>query len=324
MSADLILFENSQLPAHLRAAFGDSDSNTDLSSGISTGYPIVSIKGKVFHVVQGDERTLLTNDDGDAKGSIEVVILKSNKHVSKVYYPSGYVEGSDAKPDCYSNNGETPGSDAVNPQSVKCATCPHNAWGSRITENGTKGKACSDSRRIAVASIYDLSDPMLLRIPAATLKELTIYADMLTKRKVPYRAIVTKIGFDHDVAHPKLTFKPTRFLTNAEAAVVVDVLSGTVVDDIIGRVSSEAPLEIAGTPPAALMTEELKTTVKTVTAKAEVVEAEVVEAKPAPKPEPKSTPRPRAEPKLKPSPKVVEEDADLDSILASLESDDQD
>ena len=323
---ELILFtgDTDNVPAHIRNAFGTPDSNTDLSSGVGTSYPIVSIKGKVFHVARGDERTLITNDDGDAKGSIEVVILQANPGISKVYYPGGYVEGSEEKPTCYSNSGKEPGADAQDPQSAKCATCPHNAWGSRITENGAKGKACSDSRRLAIASIHDLEDPMLMRVPAATLKELTAYADLLTKRKVPYKAVVTKISFDHSVAHPKLVFKPVRFLSDIEADVVIGVLERSVITEITGMAPAQETLEIAGTPPAKLMDQSKPkpTAVKKHTAtEAEVEEA--LEPKKAEKTEPAPAPKPKAEQKPKAAPKVVDADEEsLDDILAGLENDD--
>ena len=329
MSNNVILFngDSGHLPSHIVNAFGNPDTNTDLSSGVGTSYPIISIKGKVFHVAQGDERTLITNDDGDAKGSIEVVILQANPGISKVYYPGGYVEGSEEKPTCYSNDGKAPAADAQELQCTKCAICPNNAWGSRTTESGAKGKACSDSRRLAVAALNDLENPMLLRVPAATLKELTGYADLLTRRKVPYKAVVTKISFDHSVAHPKLVFKPVRFLTDVEADIVIDVLQRPVIAEITGmNTTAHETLEIEGTPPAKLMDQSKPkpTVVKKHTATEAEVE-EVLEKKPAPekKAEPKpETVKPKAEPKPKAA-KVVEADEEsLDDILAGLEQDD--
>jgi hypothetical protein len=343
---DIVLFQgdNGNLPAHIANAFGTPD-NSDLSSGIGTGYPIISIKGKVFHVVQGDDRQLVTNEDGDAKSSIDAVILKANPGVSKVYYRGGYVEGSDDKPACYSNDGKAPALDAQEPQCSKCAICPHNAWGSRVTETGAKGKACSDSRRLAVAPLGDLENPMLLRIPAATLKDLTAYAGLLTRRGVKYQAVVTKIGFDHSVAHPKLTFKPTRFLSDVEAGIVVDVLERPVLAEIVGLAQEQGEvLDIAGTPPKALMKPEPEKT-KPAPAKAQpkhlVPEAdaeEVLEPKPAPKADaaskaemngrepkaaaPKAAKPAAAKPATAKPVKVVDNDESLDDILASLENDD--
>jgi len=328
---ELVLFtgDTGRVPDHIRNAFGTPDDNDDMSSGVGSSYPIISIKGKVFHIVSGDERTLVTNDEGEAKGSIEVAILKSNPHISKVFYPGGYVEGSEDKPMCYSNDGQAPAPDAQEPQCTKCSLCPHNAWGSRITESGAKGKACSDSRRLAVASINDLETPMLLRVPAATLKELAAYAEFMKRRKVPYKAVVTKISFDHSVAHPKLVFKATRFISDVEADIIVDVLQRSVIDEIAGtNAPTQEVLEIEGTPSPKLMDQPKTTAAPKVAAKpkpAPEPEPELepkVEAKP--KAEPKAAAKPKAEAKPKAAPKVVEIDGDetLDDILAGLDNDD--
>ena len=327
--SNLSLFENSaNVPAHIAKRFGDVAINNDLSANVGGGgYPVISYKGKVWHVVRGDERTLITNDEGEPRASLEVVILKANPNLSKIYYVGGYEEGSKEKPTCYSNDGITPARDAQDQQAAKCAICPHNAWGSRVTENGAKGKACSDSRRIAVAPIGDLENPMLLRIPAATLKELTAYADMLNRRKAPYKAIVTKIGFDHTVAHQKLTFKALRWLTDEEADVVADVLEREVVRNIVGM---EADLDLEGAPPARLMDQANEiakpkpTAVKAKPVKHEVSEDEVEAAfEPvAQQPEPTPEPAPKAEKKSKVATIIEEADASLDDILASLGVDD--
>jgi hypothetical protein len=241
---DITLFEgNSQVPAHLAHLYGAS-SNTDLVGGLQGGYPIISYKGKVWHIVEGDKRTLVTNDDGEAKGSIEGVILKANPHLSKLYYQSGYEEGSNEKPTCYSNDGLAPPADVQDRQSDTCATCPHNVWGSRISENGAKGRACSDLRRLAFAPLGALDMPMLLRVPAATLKELAAYATMLDRRKTLYQTVVTKISFDHTVAHQKFLFKAVRFIDAEEYQTITEVGERDIINQIIGlSAAAGAPAE---------------------------------------------------------------------------------
>lgn len=224
MANDMIAIKASSLPAHLRKKA--KAVNVFAAAMSAGGYPVVSIKGKVFHVQRGDERTLVTKpgDDEEAAGSLEVVILATNPNKSKVYYDSGYEEGSTAKPTCYSNDGIEPAADAEDPQSKKCATCPHNQWGSRITDNGSKGKACADSMRLAIAPAGQINDPMLIRVPAASLKTLGSYGSQLAKRNVGPEDVITKIGFDYNVAHPALTFKAVRFVEEHEAAEIEQVL----------------------------------------------------------------------------------------------------
>ena len=241
MSFDLSIFNNS-LPAHIQARQEKARlANAALAAGVSVGFPVLSIKGKVWHMQRDGERKLITmpgTDDVPAP-VLEVVIIKANPHISKVYYPSGYTEGSDAKPVCFSNDGIKPDVSVQQPQCSQCTTCPRNAWGSKITENGAKGKECSDSRRIAVAARGKLDDPILLRVPAGSLKELSAYGKALAERGVSYTDVVTRLSFDNSVAHQKLMFKPTAFLTTEEVSAVDSVADGDVVEAILGTSESE-------------------------------------------------------------------------------------
>lgn len=236
------------LKGELAELLGDQLGLGDLTSGVSIGFPVLSIKGKVFHIKEGGEAVLVTQpDDDDAPAtSLEVVLIKANPHVSKVYYEAGYEEGADAKPTCYSNDGSVPADDSEEKQANACASCPKNAWGSRITESGKKGKACSDSRRVAIAPAGELDKVMLLRVPAASLKPLMQYGQQLTKKGVPYQAIVTKLGFDYTVAHPLLTFKPVRPITVEEAREVKEAILGDVTEAILhGGNAEQVAAEIA-------------------------------------------------------------------------------
>ena len=255
MANDMIAIKASSLPAHLRKKA--KAVNVFAAAVSAGGYPVVSIKGKVFHVQRGDERTLVTKpgDDDEAAGSLEVVILATNPNKSKVYYDGGYTEGSTDKPVCYSNDGIAPAADAEEPQSKKCAICPHNEWGSRISENGNKVKACTDSMRLAIAPAGQINDPMLIRVPAASLKTLGSYGSQLAKRSVGPEDVITKIGFDYSVAHPALTFKAVRFVDEAEAAEIEQVLADEeeMISNITGAAGSiatenEAKAEAAPAP----------------------------------------------------------------------------
>lgn len=302
--SNIIPFDSGAVPAHIREGFGGIESNNDLASGVvAGGYPVISYKGNRWHVVEGGNRTLITNEDGDPRSSIEVVILKSNPNLSKIYYEGGYEEGSTAKPTCYSNDGVGPASDATEPQANKCAVCPHNAWGSRITENGSKGKSCADLRRIAVAPSGDLSKPMLLRIPAASLKELSQYAEMLNRRKAPYSAVVTKIGFDPEVAYQKMKFRAVRWLDEAE----LETIQAAAKLDVVNRITGvEADIHIDNG------VDELPPPPKHVSkpASAKVVEQEAEFEEEQPKPKAKK-------PDMK---RILEEaDASLDDVLSMLD-----
>ena len=251
--SNLIPFDSAKLPASIAKAF--SVSFDDFSTGQKGGFPVISIKGKVFHIKRGDEKTLVTkpDSDGEPAASLEVIVLKTHPGVAKTYYSKGFSEGSVEKPDCYSNDGTAPAADAQSPQAKKCAACPHNKWGSKITEDSKKGKSCADVKRLAVAPAGQINDPMLLRVPAASLKTWDQYVDLLKKRGVPPPAVVTKVGFDYTVAHPALTFKPIGFIDEAMAVEVKEVLDTDAVQNIIGGAPTAAEVDNgeAETPKAA-------------------------------------------------------------------------
>jgi len=271
--------------------------NADLTSHAGGGFPVISIKGKTFSVVRDGEREIQMNpkDPDSAATSLNVVLLKANKGTSKIYYIKGYDKDNSEgqKPDCYSSDGITPAADAQNKQAIKCATCAHNQWGSRISEKGaTKGKACSDSVRMAVAPNGQINDPMLLRVPPASIKGLGEYGKMLAKRGVGYNMVVTKVSFDLEAESPKLVFSAIGLLDDEGFAEVQDVITSDLVSNILGA-SETAVVAIA-----------------------DAVEPAPVVKKAAPKVavEPEEAEAPKAKPvaKAKPAPAPAEEELELD------------
>ena len=306
---NIIPFDGSKnLPAFLKQV-DISALNSDLTSHAGGGFPVISIKGKVFAVVRDGEREVLMNplDPESAATSLDVVLLKANKGTSKVFYLKGYDKDTSEgqKPDCYSSDGIEPAADAQNKQAKKCATCPHNQWGSRISEKGaTKGKACSDTVRMAVAAAGQLNDPMLLRVPPASIKALGEYGQSLAKRGVGYNMVVTKVSFDIQAESPKLTFKPVGLLDDNGWAEVQEMAGSDIVTSILG--ANPAPVESIAVEEAP---EPVKAPVKA--KPAPVAEEEEVHETP----EPKVAAKPKAAAKPKSAPVMEDEvDFDLDGI----------
>lgn len=324
---NLIPFESAKLPASIAAAFNISFD--DFSSGQRGGFPVISIKGKVFHIKRGEEKVLVTKPDApdEPAASIEVVVIKTHPGVAKTYYVKGFTEGNADKPDCYSNDGVAPAADAQVAQAKKCANCPHNQWGSKITEDGKKAKACADVKRLAVAPAGQLNDPMLLRVPAASLKSWDAYVDMLKKRGVPPPAVITKIGFDYTVAHPALTFKPMGILGDAESlATVKETMDSDTVQSIIGGapagVVDDEPFDQSSPAKAEPEAPKPRAAAKP---KADAVSKVVAEAEATPEPT-RQVKVEAEEPAPKAAAKVVEvEDSladELDGLLGELGFDD--
>ena len=241
--ANIVPFNESKLPAHIRAM--SNNKNSDLLSGMGgVSFPVISIEGKVFSIKRKGSDPEIVNEPGTKvpARALQVVIIKagpSGNKSAQVFYAGKYVKGSDAKPTCYSNDGVSPASDATEPQAAKCAVCAQNQWGARITEDGKKAKACQSSKRLAVAAPDLLNDPMLLRVPTTSLRALGEYADYLDKRGVSYQAVVTEISFDWTVPHQLLTFKPIGFIDEASVAQVAEMMESDTVGYIVG--TSSAP-----------------------------------------------------------------------------------
>lgn len=236
---NIIPFESKGgLPAYLKAF--NVSLYEDLAAHASQAFPVMSIKGKTFAVVRDGERVVLPNplDPDSPATSIEVVIIKANKHVSKVFYLKGYDKDTSDKqrPDCYSNDGIRPPDDVPAKQSETCATCPHNQFNTGRNSQGelTKGKACNDTVRLAIAPAGQVNDPMLLRVPPASIRGLGEYGQQLAKRGAQYTAVVTKIAFDKDAESPKLTFKPVGFLDEATFRQVQEMREEDIVQSILG------------------------------------------------------------------------------------------
>lgn len=203
MSTNIIPFENMGDFASDNA--GDFDLNSAAAEFASAKFPVISIANGRFHVKREGVTTLITrlknkpSDPDEPASYIDMVVLNLQK--AKTFYSVGYTPGSEAKPDCLSNDGIKPDVTSEEPQvpaGHTCATCEHNAWGSGTNEKGeaTKGKACSDNLRLAVASPANMDDPFMLRVPPASLKNFAEMSKWLTSKRVPVNRAVIRISFD--------------------------------------------------------------------------------------------------------------------------------
>jgi hypothetical protein len=285
----------------MAAVFANVPVENDLSGGISGGFAVVGYKGKTWSYRYRGEEKLLMREDGDGpRSSLDVVIVASSKVLSKVWYENGYVEGNSSPPDCWSGNGITPHANSPKKQSETCASCPRNVWGGRITENGKRAKECTDSKRMAVVPLdnvrnEDMGGPMLLRVPAASLSDLSTYGNELAKLGYHYFAVATKIQFDPEESYPKFRFIAIRPLDTEEGAAVLemrdDALVGRILDEegatVIDADGGVKPASVAAlppkteapkrTPPKTINAEPVTTKSKVTPRKAAVSRAEEIE-----------------------------------------------
>jgi hypothetical protein len=232
--------------------FANQPVENELGAGVHGGFGMIGYKGKVWSIRKGGDEKPLMREDGDGpRASIEVVVVKAPTVISKIFYENGYVEGSTASPDCYSTNGLAPAPGAAKKQCATCAACPKNAWGSRITPQGKQGKACSDSKRLAVVPLGDLKNemfggPMLLRVPAASLQDMSSFGQKMASLGYPAGSYGMRVAFDVNEAYPKFVFTAIRPLNDVEAKVVIDWRNGPEVARILAEDEhSAAPAQIA-------------------------------------------------------------------------------
>ena len=294
------------IPAEMMAAFSMfEDINKDVVRAPS--FPSMSIKGKVFTQSKDGIKRIIMKPGADGEEevaqAIGVVVLRANMN-AKTYYAKKFVEGASDNqlPDCYSFDGEVPSPHSKAKQCDKCAICPHNQWGSRVSDGDqeeSKGKACADNARLAIATPDKLTEPMLLRVPPASLKPLREAVKELGARKVPYNVVVTRVGFDPQAASPKLTFRPAGYLPTSVYPTLKEMYENEVVRSIVGVDDAGADTVAPGAP-----ADETDSPV-------EQAQQVVAKAKAQAKAEPKAEAKPKAEPK--PLPKSV--DSVIDAAL---------
>jgi len=267
---------NIQIPAHLAARIGAPSTLTQsLAGGLSQGggFPKISIKSSRFRIQEGDAETVLDTL------TLDVVIVGANPKLSKTWYAKAWSQDSEPQaPECFSLDGVSPDPQSTDPQNDLCASCPHNAWGSKIGPSGQQLKACSDRKRLAVVAADDPSGPVyLLEVTPAALKGLNQYQNELRMRGIPAEVVKTKVSFDPSASFPKLAFGFGGFM-DAETQQVVDALFGS---DQVREITGEVPRQPVEVPKIAAP---------------KAASKPAVVAAPAPAPTPAPAPAPAAAP----------------------------
>lgn len=228
--------------------------------GASMPLPVLSIRGSKFHLRKDGQEVPLK------KMELDVIFVDSRPNVSKRFYGGKFVEGSTDAPTCSSADGSTP--DVSAPVSASCATCPNNAWGSRISEAGKEGKACQDYKRVVVYLPGVLDTPCVLDFPATSLKKpkgdsgpnlfLREYLGLLQQHTLDPRQVVTRLEFT-SVAYPQLHLRFARHARPEEVELVAAMLETPEVHEVLDRGAVEAhvpTVQVAALPELAPLDEE--------------------------------------------------------------------
>lgn len=327
--SNIILFgaSGATLPAYLaNRATRTSKINQDILGSGGSQFPVLSIKGKVFTLVKGKEKKVLTrpDDPDEVLQNINLTVVRANTK-SRVFYAKAYTEGESdgAKPTCFSGDGVAPDASSTEPQAKKCQGCPQNVWGVR----DGKGTACSTNTRLAVIDPDNEGEAFLLRVPPASRKGFAEAVSMLETRGLDYNMAILKVGFDKEAPSPKLVFKPIGLLSDDAFAKVEAMFD----DDLIKEIVS-----IHDAPATPVQDEDMSELDAAIAAKKVVAKAATPAPKqatlpPAPAPQdddeppvpaakpPKAAAKPAAKPAKPPADDADDLLGDLDSLLSSTD-----
>lgn len=250
---------NPQLPAFLQKA--ELFTSKELTGGITGGQPpTISIKGSKWALLEQNGETLYVN-----QLQLDVVVVGGNRHVSKTFYNRPYDPNDSGPPECWSDNGQAPSSQAMSPQSASCAMCPNAAFGSKVNEaTGAGMKACGDSKKLAVVLaaptnclvngaaqvVEPFQQVYLLRLPAMSMRPWKEFAEDIERRGVPVKAgIVTRLGFDPQASYPKVTFAALAMVTEEQYRQFEAHVDSEAAKNVAG--ANDSPLAAGAAPVAA-------------------------------------------------------------------------
>jgi len=268
------------VPSYLQVGTGANDEFTAGLSGGFTAPPKLGTEGGKFHVIDSDGNDIVVtkaDDEGNVVpvSVLSVVVLGSNPGKYKLFYGKDLGDGTYGKtkydpnaeqerPVCYSYDGVTPSPMADVPQCATCAACPQNVWGSHVNELGSKTRACTDGKILAVIPTTSVTKQLSSDTLMGTAFSLKLSPTSLSRSKeskkadpasafswmeymgllnaypvdggsaqIPLRAVSTKLFFNLKAQYPLLQFKLGRFLTEAEIAYVAERSTGEDVKAII-------------------------------------------------------------------------------------------
>lgn len=181
------------------AEFAEQEEQREKSSGGAK----LSIKGSKFRF-QGD----------DLGRELDVVIL--DYAFVNTYYDTPFDEDEPSSPACFaiSREGEEamePADGVPNQQEESCNDC----WAAQFKSDARgRGKACRNSRRLALIHVDDLEslddEPQVvyLSVPPTSLSAFRGYVKKLSKGlKRPPFGVITKLSFDMDADYETLEFE---------------------------------------------------------------------------------------------------------------------
>jgi hypothetical protein len=193
--------------------------------------PYLSIEGNRFSLVDaaGNKQQIQTL-------FVDVCVIDLNDHLSKMYYDTDWDPNNPTPPVCFSDNGVAPSSQASVPQSLTCAQCPNNQWGSKISKMGSEVKACRDEQKCAIIIPGMPNNIFRLTVPPNSLKNWRGYLAKFVNAGFDVQDVITRVSFQQGV-NGTLEFNPapSPWLDDATVQVRDKALAAKASDMIVGR-----------------------------------------------------------------------------------------
>lgn len=166
--------------------------------------------------------SIFKTPDGQEGEALQVVVVEFIS--SNMMYDRAYDKNNPSPPACFAIGPEpstlVPSTNSPSVQAGTCSACPNNQFGSAA--NG-KGKACKNTRLLAVMPLWELDDPnneapiWIMSVPPASIKAFDGYAHSLAaKHKTVPIGVITEISLDTSSAFASPRFDVVRPLTNDE------------------------------------------------------------------------------------------------------------
>jgi hypothetical protein len=228
-------------------------------AGLSGGsVPSLSIAGNAFTLIDsnGEQEAVETK-------YIDVVVMDVNERVpvQRVFFGVGakYDANNPSGPICFSDNGIGASSNAREPQSDNCRSCPMAQWDSSVSAMTGKGvPACKVIKKLAVLPLdgvqrlYDF--PFQLRVPVMSHAALQAYGNKFeqveARGKFDVSDVVTRISFAHGKVG-QLEFevrKESPWVTDELDSFIDRLLDSKITDAMVGR--NDVPVQGKIAPPA--------------------------------------------------------------------------
>lgn len=254
MSNQMITYSEA-LPDFLKEAGGYRDEG--MAAGIAPKAPKLSMTtGKQWTITDEAGVTIaLQTEVTDSQGrkqaipasSVRGVIIASSGTLTKAWYEKAYVPGTNAAPDCFSNDGKVPAPGVAKPQCTNCAQCPKNAFGSHPVTG--RGKACGDRKLIVLALDSMPGKFATFNVPTMSLQSLAKIDGQLRSSNIPLQSVMMEFSFDQAVSYPVVKIGAIGFIGKEHFEKFRAAADTDEVSQLLREVDYEAPAETAPVVP---------------------------------------------------------------------------